>query len=84
MAETEGKLLTCDLCGMDTFLKYLGDGESDGGFTKWRRYQKADGWGNVHVGKISYSTICPFCKKKIESALRTCISEIRGETDQDG
>jgi len=75
-------MLTCDLCGMKTFLKYLSDVEADGGFTKLRRYQKADGWGNVHVGRVSYSTLCPFCKKKMENALLECVNVIREECEK--
>lgn len=85
MAETEGKMLTCDLCGATVFLKYVGDGKADGGFTKWRKYEDIpDGWGSWHVGDIIHSFLCPDCNQRMQDALLACISEIRGKADQDG
>lgn len=34
MAEVKGMLKTCDRCGESVFLKVIGVGELDGGFTK--------------------------------------------------
>lgn len=78
MAETEGKLLTCDLCGATVFLKYVGDGEADGGFTKWRRYEdRPDGWQTWHVTDVIHSTLCPSCNERMQEALLACVSGIR-------
>ena len=80
MAETEGKLLTCDLCGATVFLKYVGDGEADGGLTKWRRYEdRPDGWQTWHVTDVIHSTLCPSCNERMQEALLACVGKIREE-----
>lgn len=74
MSEVEGKLLTCDVCGETVFLKYVGDGESDGGFTRRRKYEdRPEGWGMFDV----YGMLCPSCSDAIWSAVRAKVSEIR-------
>lgn len=76
MSEVEGKLLCCDVCGKTVFLKYVGDGESDGGFTRWRKYEdKPKGWG------VSYGLgmLCPSCSERIKVSIENAMSEIRGE-----
>lgn len=84
MAEVEGKLLTCDLCGATVFLKYIETKDYDGGFTHVRRYEgRPEGWQTWHIDDIVNSTLCPSCDKKMNEALLRCISEIRGETDHD-
>lgn len=78
MSEVEGKLLVCDVCGKTVFLKYVGDGERDGGFTRWRKYEdKPEGWG-VWYG---LGTLCPSCNERIKIAVRGTVSEIRGKHD---
>ena len=42
MAETEGKLLTCDLCGATVLLKYVNDGIR-------KHEDPPEGWGYWHV-----------------------------------
>lgn len=77
MAETEGKLLTCDVCGRTVFLKYVKTEEYDGGFTKVCRYEdKPDGWGSMLLWK--YRTLCPSCVERIGAAIDAAISEIKG------
>lgn len=80
MAETEGKLLTCDLCGATVFLKHLETKDYDGGFTRVREYEKKpSGWSNIHVGKVVYSTLCPECNERMQEALLACIGKIKGK-----
>ena len=62
-------MLTCDMCGATVFLKYLGDGETDGGFTKWRKYEDAEGWRSFHFGKVSLANVCPKCSERINEEL---------------
>lgn len=84
MAETEGKILTCDLCGETVFLKYIETKDYDGGFTHVRRYEdRPYGWQTWHVTDIIHSTLCPSCNKKMNEAVLRCISEIQRETNQD-
>ncbi|MBR3226365.1 MAG: hypothetical protein IKF78_13680 [Atopobiaceae bacterium] len=84
MAETEGKLLTCDLCGKTVFLKYVGDSEADGGFTRVRRYEdRPDGWQTWHATDVIHSTLCPSCNERMQDALLACINGIKGEGEDD-
>lgn len=78
MSVTEGKLLTCDVCGKSVFLKFVGEKQSDGGYTKWREYEKSDGWiMNVHVGDIWLKNVCPECGELLQKSLTKIINEIR-------
>lgn len=77
MSAIEGKMLTCDVCGKSIFLKFVGEREADGGYTKWREYENADGWSSIHVGKISLGNVCPKCFERIEKSLTEIIGEIR-------
>lgn len=78
MSEVEGKLLVCDVCGKTVFLKYVGDGKGDGGFTRWRKYEdRPEGWGRF----ATFSMLCPSCFKRIRTAIDSAVSEIREEHD---
>jgi len=78
VSEVEGKLLCCDVCGKTVFLKYVGDGEGDGGFTRWRKYEdRPEGWGRF----ATFSMLCPSCFKRIRTAIDSAVSEIREEHD---
>lgn len=78
MSEVEGKLVGCDVCGETVFLKHVGDGEGDGGFTRWRKYEKMpDGWGR----SFGFGMLCPSCSKRIKTAIDSTVSEIRGKRD---
>lgn len=57
MSEVNGRLVTCDRCGTTTFSKTTGDAETDGGFTRWNKFEPLPrGWGK-HKGK----NLCPEC-----------------------
>lgn len=76
MADAEGKLLTCDLCGATVFLKCVNDGI--------RKHEDIpDGWGYWHVGDIIHSTLCPDCNQRMQEALLACIGKIKGENQDD-
>lgn len=78
MSATEGKLLTCDVCGKSTFLRFVGEKEADGGYTRWREYEKSDGWiMNVHVGDIWLKNVCPECGELLRKSLSETIDGIR-------
>ena len=55
MSRVNGNLRTCDKCGKQVFLKCVGEGERDGGFTRWNRFEEAKGW-SVREGDL-----CPDC-----------------------
>ncbi len=79
MAEVEGKLLTCDLCGETVFLRYIETEDYDGGFTRVRKHEnKPDGWQTWHVSNVICSTLCPSCNERMQDALLACISGIKG------
>lgn len=78
MAEQEGKLLTCDLCGETVFLKYLETKDYDGGFTCVREYEKKpSGWQTWIVIGVIHSTLCPSCNERMQEALLACINGIK-------
>lgn len=77
MTAIEGKMLTCDVCGKSIFLKFVGEKETDGGYTKWREYENAEGWSSVYVGKIGLGNVCPKCFELIEKSLTEIINGIR-------
>lgn len=80
MAETEGKLLTCDLCGKTVFLKYVETKAYDGGYTHVRRYEdKPDGWQAWHVSNVINSMLCPSCNERMQEALLACVRKIGEE-----
>ena len=58
MAEATGLLKICDRCGETVFLKTIGDGEADGGYTRWNKFEAPpEGWDySLKVG-----TLCPKC-----------------------
>lgn len=58
MAQKIGKILICDRCGDSVFLNCIGEGETDGGYTKWNKFEVApDGW-NRYLG---IGILCPKC-----------------------
>lgn len=58
MSEARGLLKTCDRCGETVFLKAISDGVTDGGYTKWNRFEDApEGW----EWRKETGTLCPNC-----------------------
>lgn len=73
MAEINGKLMICDRCDEKVFLKCIGEGEADGGFTRWNKFEKPPhGWEwHSEVGQL-----CPTCNEQY----KTIIATFKGET----
>lgn len=76
MAEVNGQLSSCDRCGAQIFRKTTGEGEADGGFTRWNKFEPyPEGWGVVVIPVTGrpYSTdhirVCPDCHRLWQSAL---------------
>ena len=64
MSRVNGCLVACDRCGESVFLKTIGDGEADGGFTRWNKFESLPkGWGSDY----SVGTLCPTCNQKWKS-----------------
>lgn len=58
MAEEYGKLVSCERCGKTVFLKRIGEGEADGGFTRWDMFETfPEGWKYCS----GVGTLCPTC-----------------------
>lgn len=75
MAKINGQIVICDRCKAQVFRKVTGEGEADGGYTRWNTFEPLpDGWGlvaipssrgapsaNAHNG---YLHVCPECHKQ--------------------
>lgn len=62
MSRANGQLRTCDRCGKTIFLKTTGEGERDGGFTRWNTFEEATDWTNEYeVGDL-----CPECSELLK------------------
>lgn len=70
MTATEGKMLTCDVCGKSLFLKFVNDGIR-------KHEDPPEGWGYWHVGNVISGTLCPSCNERLQNALLKCVNEIR-------
>lgn len=58
MGEQKGKMITCCRDNNFIFLKYLGKGETDGGYTTWDKFEELpDTW--LHDSRFGY--LCPEC-----------------------
>lgn len=77
MSATEGKLLTCDVCGKSIFLRLVCEKQAHGGYTKWLEYENADGWTNIYVGDVRLQNVCPECGELLRKSLVECIDGIR-------
>lgn len=66
MATVNGKITICDRCGAQTFSACTGEGERDGGFTRWNTFEPLpNGWENQHgVGML-----CPRCNSEYKSLI---------------
>ena len=67
MSQVNGQLSTCERCGAQVFRKCTGEGEMDGGYTRWNNFEPyPDGWGLVSVPESAgtrhdYLRVCPEC-----------------------
>lgn len=62
MARENGQLRTCDRCGKTIFLKTTGEGERDGGFTRWNKFEEAKDWTNEY----EIGDLCPECSELLK------------------
>ena len=63
MARENGQLRTCDRCGKTIFLKTTGEGEQDGGFTRWNKFEEAPCW----TTEYEVGDLCPECSQLFDS-----------------
>lgn len=58
MSDKRGKLTTCNRCGQTVFREYIGQGETDGGYTTWDKYEPLpESW--LHTTEVG--DLCPTC-----------------------
>lgn len=70
MGFRNGRLYSCDRCGETVFCPCTGEGETDGGYTRWNTFVTLpDGWKSHSIGLL-----CPECN----CALREWIDRIMG------
>jgi hypothetical protein len=83
MAAINGKLIICDRCGETAFLKCVGEGEMDGGFTRWNKFEPTpDGWGNHRETGL----LCPCCDleyTKLVEMFKTKIESFKNKPKED-
>lgn len=74
MAEQVGKLVSCDRCGKQIFLECVGEGERDGGFTRWNKFEAfPEGWDwHSETGQL-----CPECNNEYKALFNTFMTEGR-------
>lgn len=57
--DTKGRMLRCDRCGKEIFTKYLGEETRDGGFSRWDKFYRPEGWCSAYInGPVDF---CPVC-----------------------
>ena len=67
MGSVSGKILKCDRCDKEIFLKFIGEGVTDGGFTRWNKFEEAPkGWG--YCTEVQ-GDLCPECRAELEKVL---------------
>ena len=66
MSRQKGELRTCDRCGKQIFCKSIGDGEMDGGYTRWNKFEQAEGWSVNNDGDLCSECTAEFEKLKAD------------------
>lgn len=67
MAEIKGRLTICDRCGEKVFSQCNGEGETDGGFTRWNKFEPLpEGWESHYNG---IGMLCPKCNKEYKKLI---------------
>ena len=61
MSREKGEIRTCDRCKATVFLRCTGEGERDGGYTRWNEFEPAEGWGHEY----GMGDLCPTCMEKL-------------------
>lgn len=71
MSKQKGELVVCDRCGKELFLKYIGEKELDGGFSRSDRFEPLpNDWLDVY--EIGY--LCPHCTNTFKDLIHDFMS----------
>lgn len=64
MSEQKGKMVTCARDDNFVFLKLIGKGEADGGYTVWDKFEPLpDNW----LFDMDFGYLCPACAMKFKT-----------------
>ena len=59
----KGMMHYCHRCDEKIFLKYVGKGETDGGYTTWDKYEDLpEGW----LYETEFGYLCPKCAREFK------------------
>ena len=79
----KGMLLTCDRCGVTHLCEFTGQGEADGGYTRWDKFEYAPDWKHTYCkteeNKSTHIDLCPECSKWYEKLEREFEAKVRAE-----
>jgi len=68
VSQVNGQLVRCDRCGKTIFLKHLGEGSADGGYTRWDKFEPLpEGWGSHLIPTVKM--LCPKCNGEYRSLI---------------
>ena len=79
MSKVNGQIVTCDACGGTVFAKCTGEGEADGGYTRWNNFERPEGWGHGYGSK----DLCPSCTARFGEAVAQTARAIKEEAADD-
>lgn len=62
-----GKKYICDRCKKETFVRYIGTKEMDGGWTQIQNFEKPEDWTLEH----DIGNLCPDCSKAYKEMIES-------------
>lgn len=67
-----GKYYICDRCGNTSFAEKIGEGDLDGGFTRYDKFEDRDEWHYIYPDSNSRDSklLCPGCSMKYDKLLQ--------------
>lgn len=75
-----GKYYICDRCGTTSFFKKIGEGETDGDFTRFDKFEEVEGWNTVYPGAHimrNFKLLCPACSEKYNKLMKEFFDDWR-------
>lgn len=71
MATKNGRMIICDRCGETVFCECTGEGERDGGYTRWNTFEEPpEGWDTTRDCEKVFN-VCPSCNKIYRDMIKT-------------
>lgn len=61
-----GQQCICDVCGKEIFRKCIGEGVSDGGYTRWNEFEAFPDGQDSHFG---VGLLCPNCNEEYSAMI---------------